>query len=234
LARDKLQGAQFRQKKAYDIKLYQKTYNIGDIVYHIDSATRIGQSKKLRSPWKGPYLIVKVLSPVLYRIRQRKKEMVSHHDKLKPCEDRNIPFWIKRLRNKLLHGEIETNADTSLEEEETDMGDDLASIFSEVHSTADKFIAERDSGAVLLDETSSQIAPDPVADRDNDVALCSQDPTTHQRQLPVITNMSDIETIDEDLDDTLPYSVEDDNIPRISNLASLQDLVIWTKLFYMI
>jgi len=34
LARDKLQGAQFRQKKAYDIKLYQKTYNIGDIVHN--------------------------------------------------------------------------------------------------------------------------------------------------------------------------------------------------------
>lgn len=231
LARDKLQGAQFRQKKAYDIKLYQKTYNIGDIVYHIDSATRIGQSKKLRSPWKGPYLIIKVLSPVLYRIRQRKKEMVSHHDKLKPCEDRNIPFWIKRLRNKLLHGEIETNADTSLEEEETDMGDDLASLFSEVHSTADKFIAERDSGAVLLDEPSSQIVPDPAADRDNGVALCSQDPTTRSGQLPVITNMSDIENIDEDLDDTLPYSVEEDKIPRISNLASLQDFGDWDETF---
>ncbi|MDC9727687.1 MAG: hypothetical protein PSN35_07650, partial [Candidatus Thioglobus sp.] len=34
--------------------------------------------------------------------------------------------------------------------------------------------------------------------------------------------------------DTLRYSVEDDKIPRISNLASLQDFGDWDETFYMI
>ena len=48
--RENMLAAQLRQKRDYDVKLFQKTYNIGDVVYRIDSTTRVGQSKKLRSP----------------------------------------------------------------------------------------------------------------------------------------------------------------------------------------
>ncbi len=43
------------------------------------------------------------MSPALYRVRDRKGTHVFHHDKLKLCEDRQIPLWVRRKRHELLH-----------------------------------------------------------------------------------------------------------------------------------
>lgn len=77
----------------------------GDLVYKIDDSTEVGVSKKLRSPWKGPYLITEVLSPCLYRVQGRKQHDILHHDKLKLCVDREVPLHMRRLRRKFLRGE---------------------------------------------------------------------------------------------------------------------------------
>ena len=71
---------------------------MGDLVYKLDSSTKIGQSKKLRAPWKGPYLVVDS-TPPLFKIRDRKGDSIIHHDRLKRCNDREIPLWLKRLRH---------------------------------------------------------------------------------------------------------------------------------------
>ncbi|CAC5417339.1 unnamed protein product [Mytilus coruscus] len=97
--RDNLKATQFRQKRDYDVKLYHRIYNKGD---KIDSTTEIGESKKLRASWQGPYLIAEVLSSVLYKMRTRKRELTIHHDQLKPCSDRSIPQWLKYMRHRLL------------------------------------------------------------------------------------------------------------------------------------
>lgn len=62
-ARDNLRVAQARQKRDYDLRLVEHQYEPGDLVYKVDSSTKIGQSKKLRSPWKGPYLVVDAFYP---------------------------------------------------------------------------------------------------------------------------------------------------------------------------
>lgn len=54
IARDNLQSAQRRQKRDYDLKTNQQLYNIGDVVLKTNSATKIGQSSKLKQPWRGP------------------------------------------------------------------------------------------------------------------------------------------------------------------------------------
>ena len=103
LARSSLQSAQVRQKRDYDVKLSITKYGQGDLVYKIDSATKVGVSSKLRPVWKGPYLVTKVITPMLYRIKDRKSESVIHHDRLKLCRDRNIPLWMRRMRHNLLY-----------------------------------------------------------------------------------------------------------------------------------
>ncbi|XP_056017317.1 uncharacterized protein LOC130053777 [Ostrea edulis] len=81
-ARENLQSAQIRQTRTYDMRLHNHAYNVGDLVYMIDSSTKIGQLKKLRKPWIGPYVVEDKLSSVLHRIRDRKKSKVVHHDRL--------------------------------------------------------------------------------------------------------------------------------------------------------
>ena len=101
-AREGLRATQVRQKRTYDEKLHQHSYQKGDMVYKIDSSTKVGHSKKLRPVWLGPFLVTEVLSPVLYRIQGRKDTTVIHHDRLKICKDRVIPLWLRRKRHGLL------------------------------------------------------------------------------------------------------------------------------------
>ena len=102
LARETLLSTQMRQKRDYDLKLKIHSYEIGDLVYRLDTAKKVGFSPKLQQVWKGPLVIAEVISPVLFRIIDRKKSYILHHDRLKPCEDRNTPLWIRRKRNSLL------------------------------------------------------------------------------------------------------------------------------------
>ena len=103
LAREKLVSYQKRQQRDYDLKLKVNTYEVGDLVYVLDTARKVGLSPKLQKVWKGPMLVVEAISSILFRVANRKKSFVLHHDRLKPCEDREIPLWLKRKRNALLN-----------------------------------------------------------------------------------------------------------------------------------
>jgi transposase InsO family protein len=105
VARRNLGQAQRRQKRDYDLHIKQKMYGVGDLVYKRDTTQVKGQSTKLKSPFVGPYLVIEVLSPVLYRVEGRSKTQVLHHDRLRICEDRDIPLWIRRKRNALLENQ---------------------------------------------------------------------------------------------------------------------------------
>ena len=96
IARNNLKGTLRTRKKDYDVKLNQATYEVGDFVYKINSATRKGVS------FYGPFLVTRVLSPVLIEIEGQKKKKIIHHDKLKICRDRCIPLWIRRRGQELL------------------------------------------------------------------------------------------------------------------------------------
>ena len=52
---------------------------------------------------QGPYVISKVISPILFEVADKRKSFVLHHDRLKPCEDRSIPLWLRRKRSKILN-----------------------------------------------------------------------------------------------------------------------------------
>ena len=114
LAREQLQSSQIRQKRDYDVKLQVNTYNVGDLVYVLNSAKRIGVSPKLQFIWKGPYVVSKVISPILYEITDRKRISVLHHDRLKICNDRNIPLWVRRKRSSILLGTEDLNAEEDI------------------------------------------------------------------------------------------------------------------------
>ena len=101
-ARNQLKRNQRRQKRSHDVRLKVSHFEVGDVVYQIDSSTKIKHCNKFHSIFKGPYLVVEVHSPILFKIKNRKRETVVHHDRLKPCKDRNLPIWLKRMRHNLL------------------------------------------------------------------------------------------------------------------------------------
>ena len=105
VARKHIKDAQQVQKKTYDLRLAQRSYEEGDLVYAIDTSRQAGVGSKLKPIWRGPCLVEEVLSPVVYRVRDRRRSQVLHHDRLKPCRDRSVPTWLRRLRRQLLAGE---------------------------------------------------------------------------------------------------------------------------------
>ena len=102
LATKKLRSQLKYQQKAYDLKLQETHYEVGDFVYWLNGASKTGESKKLKPVWVGPLVVIDVLNPVLFRVKDRKKEYVLHHDHLKQCKDPHIPLWLRKLHHGLL------------------------------------------------------------------------------------------------------------------------------------
>ena len=86
LARRHLNKAAVRQKRNYDKRLSGRPFVIGDSVWLHNFRRKKGRNAKLDCPWEGPYLVISVLSDVVYRIRKSRKAKpkVVHSDRLKP------------------------------------------------------------------------------------------------------------------------------------------------------
>ena len=107
-ARNKLKAATKRMKRNYDLRLLERNFEVGDAVYVLDTATLKGKCKKLCPPWKGPGLVVRKLSNLLFQIKLKNAVLILNHDRLKPCQDKTLPAWLttERDRPELDGGEI--------------------------------------------------------------------------------------------------------------------------------
>ena len=94
-ARQVMKATSKRMKRNYDLRILERTYQVGDPVYLLDTAVTKGRCKKLSPLWKGPGVIVAKLSAFIFRVKLRNSVFVANHDRLKLCRDREIPQWIK-------------------------------------------------------------------------------------------------------------------------------------------
>ena len=56
-------------KRDYDVKILEKQYKKGDLVYVLDTANIKGKCRKLSPPWKGPGNVLERLTPYIYKIK---------------------------------------------------------------------------------------------------------------------------------------------------------------------
>ena len=100
-ARTTLKANQEKMKRDYDLRVFLRTYNVGDPIYVLDTAVTKGKSRKLCPFWKGPCLVLEKLTPALYRVKFRYAILTVNHDRMKPCGDKSLPIWLKRAKDKL-------------------------------------------------------------------------------------------------------------------------------------
>ena len=89
VARENLRKNAQYQKRAYDHKTRQVVHDTGSYVWYYCPTIKKGVCKKLTSPWKGPYIVVRKLSDVVYQIMKpnaRGKPISAHVNKLRPYE----------------------------------------------------------------------------------------------------------------------------------------------------
>ena len=88
-----------RQKKNYDRRATDPGIRKNEFVWLFNPAKRKGVCPKLQLKWEGPYLVLKKLSDVVFRIQRAKgaKPRVVHADRLKPYRGEPLEPWRETL-----------------------------------------------------------------------------------------------------------------------------------------
>lgn len=87
-AKQNLRNSAEKRAIQYNKKSEEVQLKVGDLVYLYDPSTKIGESKKLTKPWKGPFRIMEQKSPVNFKIKElnKKAEHIVHVNRLKLCK----------------------------------------------------------------------------------------------------------------------------------------------------
>lgn len=99
-AREKLHISFTNMAREYNSKIQQNSYDPGDAVWVFYPNHNLGLGKKLSLKWKGPYIVLRKINDVLYKIGKNSKHKgtVVHHNRLKPYTGTNLPTWFKPAR----------------------------------------------------------------------------------------------------------------------------------------
>lgn len=114
LVRKKLKTNAKRQKQDYDTRIVFHSYSVGDIVYILDSSRIVGKSPKLkREVWKGPFVVTRKISDILYQIKgnPKSKLKIIHHDRMRRFKASAIPQWVLSLQQNLRTGNTFLDSD---------------------------------------------------------------------------------------------------------------------------
>jgi hypothetical protein len=104
VARETLKQSHKRMKRDYDVKVRMKELKLGDLVYQLDTATVKGKTRKFSPSWKGPGVVIEKLTPYLYKIKLKRAIITANHDRLKLCQDREVPEWAQKLSQQIIEG----------------------------------------------------------------------------------------------------------------------------------
>ncbi|GBM68173.1 hypothetical protein AVEN_5145-1 [Araneus ventricosus] len=75
-----------RMKTRYDSRASDHHFKEGDLIWKYNPNRRRGLSTKLRQNWEGPYIVVKKLNDIVYRVQRspNAKPKVIHINRLAP------------------------------------------------------------------------------------------------------------------------------------------------------
>jgi ketosteroid isomerase-like protein len=105
VARNTFNSTQKKMKRDYDVKILEKQYEKGDLVYVFYTASIKGKCKKLSPPWKELGVVMDRLTPYIYKIKLQRVIFTANHDRLKTCRDRKIPVWLQKCQARMNRGE---------------------------------------------------------------------------------------------------------------------------------
>jgi transposase InsO family protein len=121
LVRRHSEGAILRQKHYHDMKMSYERFKEGEEVYVYFPQRKTGCSPKLTSFWRGPFLVLSMVSEVLYKVNcgRNGKEQVVHCDRM------------KKSKPQVLRGEGPNFSDSS---EKMDEGNEIDQVHGELDS----------------------------------------------------------------------------------------------------
>jgi len=120
VARNKIKIRSDHQKKHYDLRVHGQKYDRGQFVWLHNPVRKVGISPKLVRSWEGPFLVVKRLSDVTYRIQlnAKSKMKVVHFDRLKPYVGSDKRSWLSLDKREEMIEEISSPLDMDVRDGE--------------------------------------------------------------------------------------------------------------------
>ncbi len=100
-ARKSLREGQKVMKRDYDLRVCSRTYDVGDAVYVLNTASKKGLSSKLSIQWNGPGVVLRKITPYLYKVQLKKTVATVNHDRMKYCREVPLPVWLQRARTNI-------------------------------------------------------------------------------------------------------------------------------------
>jgi len=97
IARQHLATAAERRKSAYDIRVKEIGFSVGDWVWYWYPRRYKSKSPKWQKSYIGPYLITRLIEPVNCVLQKsaKSKPFVVHTDKLKKCHSTTPHSWLE-------------------------------------------------------------------------------------------------------------------------------------------
>ena len=101
LACKRLKRSAEHLKLQYDHRAGKAGLEVGQAVWIFSPTRKQGVYPGFMSAWKGPWVVVKKLDDLLYRVQQgpRSKSQVIHVNRLKPYKEEEEPRWFKETRS---------------------------------------------------------------------------------------------------------------------------------------
>jgi len=160
IAREGLQMAAERRKKAYDLRVRQKSFKKGDWVWYYYPRRYQRRSPKWQRMYTGPFFITKCIEPSNYVIQRSKTSQpkVVHGDKLKLWGGAPLPSWL----------EPEADEETMVEHGEDIQLDTLENVEPDPGAVGEATVDEaRRGSAADRPEAEVNVAPNvrPVRER---------------------------------------------------------------------
>ena len=103
-ARERIGLASSRAKLRYDSRTHTPRFLPGDLIWLFRPQRKKGVCPKLTSPWKGPGVMLRQVTDVVFKIQMGHHALpqIVHCDRLSSYMGRDIPDWIERVRGRLL------------------------------------------------------------------------------------------------------------------------------------
>ena len=73
-------------RKDFKLDMHTKKYKVGDWSFLCRNA-----GKKVKCVWLGPGIVTQITSDRVCAIQNRRYVKIIHHDKLRPCNSRQLP-----------------------------------------------------------------------------------------------------------------------------------------------
>ena len=96
-----------RQKELYNRRIHGNPFKVGDHVWVLFPHVPRGKSRKLYRPWSGPFIVVKKLSDVTYRVQEtnnRRRRIIVHFNRLKPYQHSTSQY--QKLRREQIPSDV--------------------------------------------------------------------------------------------------------------------------------